>query len=223
MPNSWISALKQWNAETGMWCLPKKGTKEHEQVMTIMQRMKADPSYKAESRLKKEEPKVTRKLRVEVKKEEPKVTRKLRVEVKKEEPKPKTNPKEAKPKKVMESKPKKGKKAKKIKLLSKEELAERDVKYAKKLKKELEDEAKRKPITVYVSPGDILYDSNHDQKWQVVKDFGNGIIVKKPKGKTEAYLEWSAAGEKWEEVAEDKEEEKTDRFQEKQVICDMMY
>lgn len=36
MPNSWIEALKKWNEGKGMWCLPKKGTKDYEEVRALM-------------------------------------------------------------------------------------------------------------------------------------------------------------------------------------------
>ena len=36
MANSWIQALKKWNAKKGgTWCVPKKGTADHETVMKI--------------------------------------------------------------------------------------------------------------------------------------------------------------------------------------------
>jgi len=36
----WISALKEYNEKKGMWCMPKKGTAEHAEVMKIMDKMK---------------------------------------------------------------------------------------------------------------------------------------------------------------------------------------
>jgi hypothetical protein len=36
MPNAWIDALKKWNEGKGMWCLPKKGTKDYDEVMALM-------------------------------------------------------------------------------------------------------------------------------------------------------------------------------------------
>jgi len=32
----WIEALKQWNKDRDAWCMPRKGTAEHAQVMAIM-------------------------------------------------------------------------------------------------------------------------------------------------------------------------------------------
>lgn len=39
----WLDALKQWNAGTGgRWTIPKKGTKEHDQVLAIQGRTGAE-------------------------------------------------------------------------------------------------------------------------------------------------------------------------------------
>jgi len=86
-PNKWILALKTFNSNrnNGMWCLPKKGSEEYEQVKAIMEGKEP----------KKEEPK----------KEEPKKKiRKIKIieEPKKEEPK-KEEPKKEEPKKEEES------------------------------------------------------------------------------------------------------------------------
>ena len=32
----WMEALKKFNAGKGEWCVPKKGTREHKEVMSIM-------------------------------------------------------------------------------------------------------------------------------------------------------------------------------------------
>jgi hypothetical protein len=32
----WIEALKQWNSQKDMWCIPRKGTKEYDEVKAIM-------------------------------------------------------------------------------------------------------------------------------------------------------------------------------------------
>ena len=42
MANKWIMALKQWNSKhnkTGKYKVPKKGTKEYNQVKKIMAKM----------------------------------------------------------------------------------------------------------------------------------------------------------------------------------------
>jgi hypothetical protein len=39
---SWVSALKEWNSGKGTWCIPKKGTTEHGEVLAIIARMKGD-------------------------------------------------------------------------------------------------------------------------------------------------------------------------------------
>ena len=68
MPSVWISALKEYNKE-GMWCLPKKGSAEHAEVMKIMDRMKSKAEPVAAAKTSKaEEPK--RKLRTEKEKKE---------------------------------------------------------------------------------------------------------------------------------------------------------
>ena len=54
MPSVWISALKEYNDKKGMWCLPKKGSAEHAEVMKIMDRMRGS---KAEPAVAKEKPK----------------------------------------------------------------------------------------------------------------------------------------------------------------------
>ena len=35
---SWLEALKEWNFDKTMWCIPKKGTEEYDQVRAIMAR-----------------------------------------------------------------------------------------------------------------------------------------------------------------------------------------
>lgn len=37
---SWVKALKEWNANNPTWCVPRKGTKEHAEVMAIVAKMK---------------------------------------------------------------------------------------------------------------------------------------------------------------------------------------
>lgn len=37
---SWVSALKEWNTGKGTWCIPKKGTTEHGEVLAIIERKK---------------------------------------------------------------------------------------------------------------------------------------------------------------------------------------
>ena len=32
----WMETLKKFNAGKGEWCVPKKGTREHKEVMSIM-------------------------------------------------------------------------------------------------------------------------------------------------------------------------------------------
>lgn len=32
----WVDALKQWNAGSGKWCIPKKGTAEYDAVRALM-------------------------------------------------------------------------------------------------------------------------------------------------------------------------------------------
>lgn len=33
---TWIAALKEWNAGKGTWCIPRKGTEGHAEVVAIM-------------------------------------------------------------------------------------------------------------------------------------------------------------------------------------------
>ena len=33
----WIEALKKFNAGKGEWCIPRKGSREHKEVSSIMQ------------------------------------------------------------------------------------------------------------------------------------------------------------------------------------------
>lgn len=40
MPSAWIDALKKYNEGKGTWCLPKKGSEEHAEVMALMHSMK---------------------------------------------------------------------------------------------------------------------------------------------------------------------------------------
>jgi hypothetical protein len=33
----WIEALKKFNVGKGEWCIPRKGSREHKEVLSIMQ------------------------------------------------------------------------------------------------------------------------------------------------------------------------------------------
>jgi len=39
MINSWVVALKEFNKNKSIWCIPKKGTKEYNEVRKIMDNM----------------------------------------------------------------------------------------------------------------------------------------------------------------------------------------
>lgn len=74
-PTVWIRALKEYNKD-GTWCVPKKGTKEHEDVKRIMDRLRKEPAKaKMEQEMMAQEdkdapaPKKTRKLRVAMEEE----------------------------------------------------------------------------------------------------------------------------------------------------------
>lgn len=54
----WIDALKKWNEGKGAWCIPKKGTPQHAEVISLMHEVP-----KKTRKLVKAEPKMTRKLR----------------------------------------------------------------------------------------------------------------------------------------------------------------
>lgn len=54
MANSWITALKKWNEKKGgAWCVPKKGTKDYDEVRALMGERKA-PAREKKKREKKE-------------------------------------------------------------------------------------------------------------------------------------------------------------------------
>ena len=40
MPNAWLDALKKWNSGKDMWCMPKRGTPEHAEVVALMEKKK---------------------------------------------------------------------------------------------------------------------------------------------------------------------------------------
>jgi len=44
MSNIWIDALKKWNAKNEKYIVPKKGTKEYDEVKMIMEKMKKNRS-----------------------------------------------------------------------------------------------------------------------------------------------------------------------------------
>ena len=51
---SWITGLKEWNAGKGTWCVPKKGTTGHAEVMAIINRKSAPAPSKAQTKTKEE-------------------------------------------------------------------------------------------------------------------------------------------------------------------------
>jgi len=89
MVNLWIKALKEFNQNKGMWCMPKKGTSDYLKVKKIMERMKKTDTKPKKTTPKKEKPKKTTPKKEKPKKEKPK----------KEKPK-KTTPKKSTPKKT---------------------------------------------------------------------------------------------------------------------------
>ena len=60
---TWMSALKQWNAKSGTWCVPRKGTVAYAEVLKLMhpeaeglvKKMKQDIEMKVKSQMKKED------------------------------------------------------------------------------------------------------------------------------------------------------------------------
>ena len=91
--NKWMDALKKWNNEVnkGKWCVPKKGSKEHAEVLKMMgEKPKAKaPAPKKMTIKKKAEPKAPSP-KVEPKKAEPKKAEpKKNVEMKIEKAEPK--------------------------------------------------------------------------------------------------------------------------------------
>lgn len=111
-----------------------------------------------------------------------------------------------------------------VKKLSKEEKIKkeqaRQLRLDKKYQKEMEEDKKRKPISADIKVGDVLYDSNHEQKWVIIEKEGDNFIAKKPKGQKTIALEWNE--QNWIQVDEDNQEG-TDRWTEIQVECDFMY
>ena len=45
MPNVWIQALQEYNKGKNKWCVVKRGTPEHAEVIKIKDRIKAKKSY----------------------------------------------------------------------------------------------------------------------------------------------------------------------------------
>jgi len=56
MPNAWLLALKEYSKKKGMYCVPKKGSKEYDEVMKIKEKlMKDKPKPKTEKKKKEKE------------------------------------------------------------------------------------------------------------------------------------------------------------------------
>lgn len=60
---TWMSALKEWNAKSGTWCVPRKGSLAYAEVLKLMhpeaeglvKKMKQEIEIKIKTQLKKEE------------------------------------------------------------------------------------------------------------------------------------------------------------------------
>jgi hypothetical protein len=60
---TWMSALKQWNAKSGTWCVPRKGSLAYAEVLKLMhpeaeglvKKMKQEIEIKIKTQMKKEE------------------------------------------------------------------------------------------------------------------------------------------------------------------------
>jgi len=60
---TWMTALKEWNAKSGTWCVPRKGSLAYAEVLKLMhpeaeglvKKMKQDIEMKVKSQIKKEE------------------------------------------------------------------------------------------------------------------------------------------------------------------------
>ena len=48
---SWIKALKIYNRNKPVWCIPRKGTEEHAQVKAIMENLKQQPKPKPKKKI----------------------------------------------------------------------------------------------------------------------------------------------------------------------------
>jgi hypothetical protein len=64
MPNPWISALKLYNSKKGLWCLPKKGTKEHAEVMKIVAKLKSENPKSENEKMGKEDVDVGKRIQI---------------------------------------------------------------------------------------------------------------------------------------------------------------
>jgi hypothetical protein len=53
MPSLWITALQQYNGTKGPWCIPRKGTKEYDEVKSIMEGKKPKAEVKEKETPKK--------------------------------------------------------------------------------------------------------------------------------------------------------------------------
>jgi hypothetical protein len=51
--SSWIQALKEYNKDTGSWCLPKKGSEGYIKVKAISDRIKKDKNFEKAPDLRK--------------------------------------------------------------------------------------------------------------------------------------------------------------------------
>ena len=76
MVNLWIKALKEFNQNKGMWCMPKKGTSDYLKVKKIMDRMKNTDTKTITKKTtpKKEKPKKEKPKKTTPKKTTPKKT-----------------------------------------------------------------------------------------------------------------------------------------------------
>ena len=52
----WIEALKKFNAGKGEWCVPKKGTPEHEEVLSLMPGATVYTNTRSEQTRRKQRP-----------------------------------------------------------------------------------------------------------------------------------------------------------------------
>lgn len=43
MPNAWIIALKEWNTDKSVFCIPKRGTEQHQEVMKLAEKYLVNP------------------------------------------------------------------------------------------------------------------------------------------------------------------------------------
>ena len=226
MPNAWISALKLYNLKKGMWCLPKKGTKEHAEVMKIVAKMKSENPKSESERMSKEDVDVGK--RIELKTDKKKVMEPITKQKEKKVRKQKEKKVLPTIYEVIEKYNKRKSygtsqiienfvddKIRKNNITQKLEYIDKlDKKYVgikriynqhqiERSKKNKKEEEKIIDILENLKVGDIIQDEN-EKNWKVISINKNGTREIQ-KGKQIINIEWSNGV--WESLAEEDEED----------------